>query len=142
RRFGLVVKTGAVEAKQFGLGANWQLPTLPVHHLQTLITAQSRGPFFKPVQLGAEPSDLGVKFVDPGVVTGLLSLPARLPCKHLRGLFQGRLAPTLQLRGVNPAYSAANSDTLRVSLVIAGTKMDKTAGNIFRKIAGMKNPHL
>ena len=28
------------------------------------------------------------------------------------------------------------------AIVIAGTKMDKTAGNIFRKIAGMKNPHL
>ncbi|MGI6559714.1 MAG: hypothetical protein ACOX20_12555 [Limnochordia bacterium] len=26
--------------------------------------------------------------------------------------------------------------------VIAGSKMDKTAGNIFRKTAGMKNPHL
>jgi hypothetical protein len=29
-----------------------------------------------------------------------------------------------------------------VQLVIAGSKMDKTAGNIFRKTAGMKNPHL
>lgn len=28
------------------------------------------------------------------------------------------------------------------SVVIAGSKMDKTAGNIFRKTAGMKNPHL
>src|SRR5690606_11629977 len=137
RRFGLVVKTGAVEAKQFGLGANWQLPTLPVHHLQTLITAQSRGPFFKPVQLGAEPSDLGVKFVDPGVVTGLLFLPARLPCKHLRELFQGRLAPTLQLRGVNPAYSAANSDTLRVSLSSSRTTLALHVGEYCFRISPM-----
>src|SRR5690606_13087115 len=94
--------TPAVDVKQSGLVTNSTLPTLPVHHLHTLIMAQSRGPFFKPVQLGAEPSDLGVKFVDPGVVTGLLFLPARLPCKHLRERFQGRLAPTLQLRGATP----------------------------------------
>ena len=30
----------------------------------------------------------------------------------------------------------------QVEYVIAGSKMDKTAGNIFRKTAGMKNPHL
>jgi len=31
---------------------------------------------------------------------------------------------------------------IRALFVIAGSKMDKTAGNIFRKTAGMKNPHL
>jgi hypothetical protein len=32
--------------------------------------------------------------------------------------------------------------SISLPYVIAGSKMDKTAGNIFRKTAGMKNPHL
>ena len=58
--------------------------------------------FFKPIQLGAEPSNFGVELVDAFIVTGLLFFPTGFSGENLRQLFQRLLAPPVKLRRMDP----------------------------------------
>ena len=78
---------------------------------------------------------------DPYAGVPLASVSIFVTLSVGEGMFQ-KVSMYLFLLSIGIAVDELLATRRRKRGVIAGTKMDKTAGNIFRKIAGMKNPHL